>query len=96
MSNTNVKARALVLSLALLVSGTAFMIQPASADSFNNVQVFATTSTNQAYSFQFAAYNLSGSLIASYQSSYPPAAFELPSGGYLLTVSATHKGYSTE
>ena len=96
MSNTNAKARALVLSLALLVPAAAFMTQPASADSFNNVQVFATTSTNQAYSFQFAAYNLSGSLIASYQSSYPAAAFELPSDGYLFTVSAIHYGYSTE
>jgi hypothetical protein len=79
--------------LALLISGTAFMIQPASADSFNNVQVFATTTSSQAYSFQFAAYNLSGSLIASYQTSYPAAAFELPSGGYLFTVSATHYEY---
>jgi hypothetical protein len=93
MSNVRVKARALVLSLALLISGTAFMIQPASADSFNNVQVFATTTSNQAYNFQFAAYNLSGSLIASYQTSYPAAAFELPSGGYLFTVSATHYEY---
>ena len=70
------------------------MIQPASADSFNNVQIFATTTSNQAYSFQFAAYNLSGSLIASYQTSYPAAAFELPSGGYLFTVSATHFDYA--
>ncbi len=84
------EARALVLSFALLISGTAFMIQPTSAESFNNVQVFATTTSSQTYNFQFAAYNLSGSLIASYQTSYPAAAFELPSGGYLFTVSATH------
>lgn len=95
MSNTRAEARALVLSLALLISGTAFMVQPASADSFNNVQVFATTTSSQTYSFQFAAYNLSGSLIASYQTSYPAAAFELPSGGYLFTVSATHYGYAS-
>ena len=88
MSDTKAKARTLVLSLALLISGTAFMVQPASAGSFNNVQIFATT-TDTAYNFQFAAYNLSGSLIASYQTSYPAAAFELPSGGYLFTVSAT-------
>jgi len=70
------------------------MIQPASAGSFNNVQVFATTTTDRAYSFQFAAYNLSGTLIASYQTSYPAAAFELPSGGYLFTVSAIHYDYA--
>lgn len=80
----------MVLSLALLVSGTAFIAQPASAESFDNIQVFVTTTSSQAYSFQFAAYNLSGSLIASYQTSYPAAAFELPPGGYLFTVSATH------
>ena len=96
MSNIRAEARALVLSLALLVSGTAFMIQPASAGSFNNVQVFANTTTDQAYSFQFAAYNLSGSLIASYQTSYPAAAFELPSGGYLFTVSATQSNYDAK
>ncbi len=96
MSNMKAQARALVLSLALLFSGTAFMVQPASADSFNNVQVFVTTTSNQSYSFQFAAYNLTGSLIASYQTSYPAAAFELPSGGYLFTVSGTHFNYYTK
>ncbi len=93
MTNTRVEVRALVLSMALLISGTAFMAQPASADSFNNVQIFVTTASSQPYSFQFAAYNLSGSLIASYQTSYPAAAFELPSGGYLFTVSATYYNY---
>ncbi len=89
MPNTKAAARALVVSFALLISGTVLVVQPASAESFNNVQVFVTTTSSQAYNFQFAAYNLSGSLIASYQTSYPAAAFELPSGGYLFTVSAT-------
>jgi hypothetical protein len=78
----------MMISLALLLAGSAFMIQPASAASFNNVQIFATTTNTLPYNFQFAAYNLSGSLIASYQGPYPAAAFELPSGGYLFTVSA--------
>ena len=84
--------------MALLLAGTAFMVHPASAGSFENVQVFATTPSIQAYNFQFAAYNLTGSLIASTQTSYPAAAFELPAGGYLFTVSATsfsdHIGYA--
>ena len=75
--------------MALLLAGAAFMVHPAEAGSFENVQVFATTSASQAYGFQFAAYNLTGSLIASTQTSYPAAAFELPAGGYLFTVSAT-------
>ena len=97
-AETMTKSRVLVFSMALLLAGTAFVVHPASADSFNNVQVFATTPSTQAYSFQFAAYNLTGSLIASTQTSYPAAAFELPAGGYLFTVSATtsnyHAGYA--
>ncbi len=54
----------------------------------NNVQVMVTTTSSIPYSFYFAAYNLTGSLIATYQSPYPGAGFELPSGSYLFTVSA--------
>ena len=72
------------------MSGLSSAIQPTAAASYNNVQVFANLSTSQNYSFQFAAYNLSGSLVASYQGPYPAAAFELPSSGYLFTASATH------
>jgi len=89
MSNKS-EARALILSMALLFAGTAFLIQPASANSYNNVQVFASSAFSQPSDFQFVAYNLTGSLIASYQTSFPAAAFELPTGGYLFTVSATH------
>ncbi len=91
MSTNEIKAksRALLLSMALLLTGTAFLAQPASAVSFNNVQVFATSAYSHSNGFQFAAYNLTGSLIASYQTPYPAAAFELPSGGYLFTVSST-------
>lgn len=89
MPRKKTDARALALSVALLFAGTAFLMQPAMADSYNNVQVFASSDFTHPNGFQFAAYNLSGNLIASYQTSYPAAAFELPSGGYLFTVSAT-------
>ena len=72
------------------MSGLSPAIQSTAAASYNNVQVFANLTTGQDYSFQFAAYNLSGSLVASYQGPYPAAAFELPAGGYLFTASATH------
>jgi hypothetical protein len=89
---------ALLLLATFVVSGFAPAIQPAAAASFNNVQVFASISPNQSYNFAFAAYNLSGSLVASYQGPFPAAAFELPAGGYLFTASATHftpfKGYA--
>ena len=89
MSKKKAEAKVLLLSMALLFAGSAFTIQPASADSYNNVQVFASSAFPQPTNFQFAAYNLTGSLIASTQTSYPAAAFELPSGGYLFTVSAS-------
>jgi len=74
--------------MALLLAGTAFMV-PSSAASYNDVQVFVTTTSAKPYDFQFAAYNLTGSLVTSYQTSYPAAAFELPNGEYMFTVSAT-------
>ena len=74
--------------MALLLAGTAF-VGPSSAESYNNVQILVTAASAKAYSFQFAAYNLTGSLVAAYQTQFPAAAFELPSGGYLFTVSAT-------
>jgi hypothetical protein len=80
-----------LLTLAIfLMSGLTSAIQPTAAASYNNVQVFANLTSSQDYSFQFAAYDLSGSLVASYQGPYPAAAFELPAGGYLFTASATH------
>ncbi len=61
--------------------------------SYNNVQVFASTTSSLPYSFTFTAYNMTGSLVASYQSSFPAAAFELPDGQYLFTVSAVEQTY---
>ncbi|HEV2119487.1 MAG TPA: hypothetical protein VGS11_05220 [Candidatus Bathyarchaeia archaeon] len=91
MSTNEIKAksRALLLSMTILLAGGAFLAQSTAATSFNNVQVFVSSSSSPPNGFQFAAYNLTGNLIASYQSSYPAAAFELPSGGYLFTVSST-------
>jgi len=91
MSTNEIKAksRALLLAMALLLAGSAYLAQSTAATSFNNVQVFASSASSHPNGFQFAAYNLTGSLIASYQSPYPAAAFELPSGGYLFTVSST-------
>jgi hypothetical protein len=62
------------------------------ATSFNAVQIFVSNSSNLPYSYSYSAYNQTGSLVASYQSSYPAAAFELPAGGYLFTVSALTQG----
>lgn len=80
---------ALIGVLALLVLGTGgFYALAASSASFNNVQISIQTSSNLQYSYTVSAYNTTGSLVAYTQTNYPAAAFELPSGGYLFTVSA--------
>ncbi|MGD0318555.1 MAG: hypothetical protein ABSB56_02515 [Nitrososphaerales archaeon] len=63
------------------------------AASFNDVQIFVNTSANLQYNYFLSAYNLTGSQVATYQSSFPAAAFELPAGSYLFTVSALREGY---
>jgi hypothetical protein len=78
---------------AILLASMALVTLPAvaasSSTSFNNVQVFVnTSSSNENYSFFFTAYNLTGQLVGSTQTPFPAAAFELPAGSYLFTVSA--------
>jgi len=63
------------------------------ATSFNAVQIFVNTSNDLQYNYLLSAYNLTGSQVATYQSSFPAAAFELPAGSYLFTVSALRNGY---
>jgi len=58
------------------------------ATSYDNVQVFAQTTSLTQGIFTIAAYNSSGSLVSSTQTMYPAASFELPSGSYLFTVTA--------
>jgi hypothetical protein len=58
---------------------------------YDDVQVFARTTDIVQGSFMFAAYNSSGSLVSSTQTSYPAAAFELPGGNYLITVTALNQ-----
>jgi hypothetical protein len=83
---------AILLVSSLVLMGAVPFVQSAGAANFEDVQIFATTASPQTYNFQFSAYNLTGYLVSSYQTSYPAAAFELPPGGYMFTVSATHFG----
>jgi hypothetical protein len=90
------KEHKLAARAALLGAVALFVISALSSGAvfgagYNDVQVFATTTADLSYSFTFTAYNLTGSMVASYQSSFPAAAFELPSGEYLFTVSAVHQ-----
>ncbi|MGD0146759.1 MAG: hypothetical protein ABSB53_07925 [Nitrososphaerales archaeon] len=85
------RAAATVIAIVLLVGSGGLISGVASAASFNNVQIFVTTSVVHNYSYTVAAYNLTGSLVGTYESSYPAAAFELPTGSYLFIVSAMNQ-----
>src|SRR5487761_640758 len=71
------------------------MVRSSSSGQFNNVQVFIQTQLSVDSLFTLNAYNSSGSLISSTQSNYPAFSLELPSGNYLLTVTAVNQSSST-
>jgi hypothetical protein len=88
----------LLLTAALLAVTITAYVGFASAStasttsSFDNVQVAVhTTSGVSNYSYTVSAYNTTGGLVASYQSQYAAAAFELPSGTYIFTATATQQ-----
>lgn len=89
--------RSLTLSVAAILFASVFMAAGAAVPALgaspplNNVQVFVATTSALQYSYYFSAYNLTGSLVASSESSYPGAGFELPGGSYLFTVSAVNQ-----
>lgn len=86
--------RIVLFGLATLLLVSSFGVASLRAASYNNVQIFVTTSAQLPYSYTYTAYNSTGSQVASSYSNYPAAAFELPSGTYLFTVSAVHEGHS--
>jgi hypothetical protein len=84
-------AAALLAVLVPLSSGLATVRAATGGSSFDNVQVAIQTSSSLPDSYSVSAYNTTGGLVASYQSQYPAAAFELPSGAYIFTVAATQQ-----
>jgi len=84
---------ALAILVILLVTIGLPPLHADTASKYNDVQLFAQTSGSLTYnSFEFTAYNQTGSTVAAYQGPYPAAAFELPSGTYIFTASATAQG----
>lgn len=86
-----------VFCFILASTATTFgMVRSSSATTeYNNVQVFIQTQSSEDSLFTLNAYNSSGSLISSTQSNYPAFSLELPSGNYLLTVTAVNQSSST-
>jgi hypothetical protein len=80
---------ALMAVLVPLSGGLSAAHAATATGSFDNVQVTIQTSSSLPDSYSVSAYNMTGGLVASYQSQYPAAAFELPSGAYIFTATAT-------
>jgi len=75
-----------VLCLAALLGLSAMSLT--NAASYSNVQVFIQTTSSLPDYFTVSAFNMSGSMVASCQTQYPAASFELPDGQYIFTATA--------
>lgn len=93
MSESRARARVLaLLAAAIIVASSAAMVnQVSAAPALDLVQVGLQTSMSYPYQYTLTAYNTSGYQVASYQSGYSGAAFQLPAGTYLLTASAYYQ-----
>ena len=83
-------ALASILAAVVLVGFGGLHVSASASTSFDNVQVFVHTSQDLPFSYRVTAYNTSGIKVASYESDFPAAAFELPDGTYLFTVQASY------
>jgi hypothetical protein len=63
------------------------------AASYSNVSINIQTQNNLPYSFTVSAFNASGYLLASCQTQYPAASFELPDGQYIFTATTYYGAY---
>src|SRR5580704_10297353 len=86
--------RALTLSILVLFAGLGVLggssiASAATAQTYNNVQIFVSPQNSTLDTFSVSAYNSTGGLVASSQSSYPTFSFELPSGEFLFAVTAS-------
>ena len=81
----------------LLVGGLRLRSPGSRSRNFNsatldNVQVLVQTTNSNMTSYSLTAYNSSGYEVVSSTSNYPGFGLELPSGTYLITVTASQDG----
>ena len=89
-------AKLTVVALSLLLVSSFLVAGAVRATGYDDVQLLVASPSTLPYQYTFTAYNSSGTQVATYQANYSAAAFELPSGEYLFTVSATYnEGYCT-
>ena len=74
-----------ILGLMVIALGS---LSYANTASYNNVQIFIQTSSSLPDYFTVSAFNMTGYMVASSQTHYPAASFEVPDGQYIFTVTA--------
>jgi hypothetical protein len=77
----------MALSLVFMVFSSFSFVGAVSL--YEDVQISVQTSSSLPDSFTFNAFNMTGFMIASYQTHYPAASFQLLKGQYIFTVSAS-------
>jgi hypothetical protein len=84
------------LAIILIVSLAAISLHSlplSDAASYNIVSITIQTQNNLPYSFTVSAFNTSGYLLASCQTQFPAASFDLPDGQYVFTATAYYNAY---
>ncbi len=85
-----------VALVILSLAAVAFYSLPTSREaSYSNVAINIQTQENLPYSFTVSVFNTTGYLLASYQSQFPAAAFQLPDGQYIFTATAYYDSYQS-
>jgi hypothetical protein len=86
------KTKSMIFALAAILGFTVVLgfssLSFANTVSYNNVQVFVQTASSIPDYFTVSAFNMSGYMVASSQTQYPAASFELPNGQYIFTATA--------
>lgn len=89
MNNTVIPRVFAIFILIVLLSVTCLTSFPqVKASSFSNVQVNIQTASSLPDHFTVSAFNMTGYLVASTQTHYSAASFEVPDGQYIFAVTA--------
>jgi len=79
----------IVIFAGLGVFGAKMAFASSATPAYDNIQIFVNPQNSSLNQFSLEAYNSTGGLVASSQSSYPAFSLELPGGNYLFAVSAS-------
>ena len=77
-----------LIAASVVVIAVRLPMASASGPALNNVQLFINPQNSSIDSYLVSVYNSTGGFVASTQTQYPGASFELPSGEYIFTANA--------